>query len=158
MVKNLPAMWETSVWSLGWEDPLEKRIEMHSSVLAGKSHRQRSWVGHDWGTNTLTESSFCTELDLPQGLCTFSSLPGVLSPLPQISMWPLCSSKSQISNVASKARPPWACTYCNTLSLSVFLPCSGFLLPVFHNQTRNSTKYKQQKIEHKKPYEYEVLI
>ena len=32
-VKNLPAMWETWVRSLGWEDPLEKRIATHSSIL-----------------------------------------------------------------------------------------------------------------------------
>ena len=34
MVKRLPAMQETPVRSLGWEDPLEKEIETHSSTLA----------------------------------------------------------------------------------------------------------------------------
>ena len=34
MVKNLPAMQETWVLSLGWEDPLEKGIATHSSILA----------------------------------------------------------------------------------------------------------------------------
>ena len=34
MVKNLPAMWETRVRSLGLEDPLEKGMATHSSVLA----------------------------------------------------------------------------------------------------------------------------
>ena len=34
LVKNLPAMWETWVQSLGWEDPLEKGKDTHSSVLA----------------------------------------------------------------------------------------------------------------------------
>ena len=34
MVKNLPAMWETWVWSLGWEDPLEEGMAAHSSILA----------------------------------------------------------------------------------------------------------------------------
>ena len=34
MVKRLPAMWETSVQSLGWEDPLEKELATHSSILA----------------------------------------------------------------------------------------------------------------------------
>ena len=34
--KNLPAMWETSVRSLGWEDPLEKGMATHSSILACK--------------------------------------------------------------------------------------------------------------------------
>ena len=33
-VKNLPAMQETQVWSLGWEDPLEKGMATHSSILA----------------------------------------------------------------------------------------------------------------------------
>ena len=34
MVKNLPAMQETQVWSLGWEDPLEKAMDTHSKILA----------------------------------------------------------------------------------------------------------------------------
>ena len=34
MVKNLPTVWETWVQSLGWEDPLEKGVATHSSVLA----------------------------------------------------------------------------------------------------------------------------
>ena len=57
VVKNLPAMWETQVQSLGQEDPLEKGMATHSSIFAWKipgteepgglpsmgSHR----VGHD---------------------------------------------------------------------------------------------------------------
>ena len=34
MVKNLPVMWETGVQSLGQEDPLEKGMATHSSILA----------------------------------------------------------------------------------------------------------------------------
>jgi len=34
MVKSLPAVWETWVPSLGWEDPLEKGMATHSSILA----------------------------------------------------------------------------------------------------------------------------
>ena len=34
MVKNLPAMWEARVQSLGWEDLLEKGMATHSSILA----------------------------------------------------------------------------------------------------------------------------
>ena len=34
LVKNLPAMWETSVLSLSWEDPLERGVAAHSSILA----------------------------------------------------------------------------------------------------------------------------
>ena len=34
MVKNLPAMQETQVQSLGWEDPLEEGMAAHSRILA----------------------------------------------------------------------------------------------------------------------------
>ena len=34
MVMNPPAMWETCVRSLGWEDPLEEDMATHSSILA----------------------------------------------------------------------------------------------------------------------------
>ena len=34
LVKNLPAMWETWVRSLGWKDPLEEDMATHSSILA----------------------------------------------------------------------------------------------------------------------------
>ena len=34
--KRLPAMWETRVQSLDWEDPLEKEMATHSSILAWK--------------------------------------------------------------------------------------------------------------------------
>ena len=34
MAKNLPAIWETQVWSLGWEHPLEEGMATHSSVFA----------------------------------------------------------------------------------------------------------------------------
>ena len=33
-VKSLPAMWESWVQSLGWEDPLEKEMATHSIILA----------------------------------------------------------------------------------------------------------------------------
>ena len=38
MVKNLPAMWETWVQSLGWEDPLEKEMAFTPVFLPGESH------------------------------------------------------------------------------------------------------------------------
>ena len=50
-VKNLPAMQETQVRSLGWEDPLEKGMATHSSILAWRipwQTRGSQRVGHDW--------------------------------------------------------------------------------------------------------------
>ena len=62
MVKNLPAMWETWVQSLGWGDPLEKGMATHSSILAwripwteepgGLQSVGLQRVRHDWATNT----------------------------------------------------------------------------------------------------------
>ena len=50
MVKYLSTVQETRVHSLGWEDPLEKEMAIHSSILPGKSHGQRSLEGYSpWG-------------------------------------------------------------------------------------------------------------
>ena len=63
-VKNLPADQETSVWSLGQEDPLEKRMAPHSSILAwripwteepgGLQSLGQQRVRHNWATITFT--------------------------------------------------------------------------------------------------------
>ena len=60
MVKNLPAMQElqeTQVWSLGWEDPLEKDMVTHSSILAWKI----PWT-EEPGRLQSTGSQSCTQL------------------------------------------------------------------------------------------------
>ena len=50
MVKNLAAMQETWVQSLGWEDTLEQGMATHSSILAWRIHEQRSLLGYSpWG-------------------------------------------------------------------------------------------------------------
>ena len=41
MVKNLLAMWETRVRSLGWEDPLEEGMATRSSILAWRIPKDR---------------------------------------------------------------------------------------------------------------------
>ena len=52
LVKNLPAMWETWVGSLGWEDSLEKEKATHSGILAWRIPWTKSIgsqrVGHNW--------------------------------------------------------------------------------------------------------------
>ena len=47
LVKSLPAVWETWVRSLGWEDPLEEGMETHSSILAWRIPMDR---GAWWAT------------------------------------------------------------------------------------------------------------
>ena len=54
-VKNLPAMWETQVQSLGQEDPLEKGMATHSSILAWIIPWTEEWGNSPWG---------CKELDM----------------------------------------------------------------------------------------------
>ena len=45
-VKSLPAMQETGVQSLGWDDPLEKEMATTPVLLPGKSHGWRSLIGY----------------------------------------------------------------------------------------------------------------
>ena len=69
MVKRLPTMRETWVQSLGWENPLEKEMATHSSILAWKipwtedSGRLQSMgsqsVGHNWATSLHFTASTC---------------------------------------------------------------------------------------------------
>ena len=64
MIKNLPAMQETQVRSLGLEDPLEKGMAVHSSILAwripwteepgGLQSVGLQRIRHNWVTNTIT--------------------------------------------------------------------------------------------------------
>ena len=49
LVKNPPAMQETWVRSLGWEDPLEKEMATHSSILAWKV----SWTEEPGGLQSM---------------------------------------------------------------------------------------------------------
>ena len=71
-VKNLHAMQETWVWSLGWDDPLEKGVATHSSILArripwteepgGLQSMGLQRVGHDWATTTTTTTTDISSL------------------------------------------------------------------------------------------------
>ena len=59
LVKNPPTVWEIWVWSLSWEDPLEKGKANHSSVLAWRvpwavQFMESQRVGHDQATFTST--------------------------------------------------------------------------------------------------------
>ena len=68
VVKNLPAMW---VQSLGWEDPLKKKMGTHSTIVAGESHRHEPGGLQSLG---LQESDMPTVLAVAK--CTGRSLEG----------------------------------------------------------------------------------
>ena len=58
MVKNLPAMWETQVLSLGWQDPPEKGMAAHSSILAWRS----PWIEEPGGLQSMGSQKSWTQL------------------------------------------------------------------------------------------------
>ena len=69
LVKNPPAMWDTWVQSLGWDDPLEKGKATHSSILAW---RMLWTVYSPWG---------CKESDRTEGLSLHFTLLSDLKPV-----------------------------------------------------------------------------
>ena len=76
MVKSLPAMWETQVWTLGQEDPLEKKWQPTPVLLSRKSHGWRSLAGYSpWGH----KESDMTERLLFPFLCYAKSLQSCLT-------------------------------------------------------------------------------
>ena len=67
-VKNLPAVQKAWVQSLGWEDPLEKGMATHSSILAWRIPGQRRLAGYSpWGCQraghdlTTKQQSYCQQ-------------------------------------------------------------------------------------------------
>ena len=64
MIKNLPSIWETWIWSLGQKDPLEKGMATYSSILSWRipwteepgrlQSRGSQRIRHDWATNAFT--------------------------------------------------------------------------------------------------------
>ena len=138
-VKSLPALQEIRVWSPGWEDPLEKEMATHSSILAWKI----SWteepgglqsmgsqrVGHDWATNTHGPGD--SRPSLPEHLC--------IHPLTWISksfhrmansppLWPSSYHGARGSLVSLMAAAP-------TTSHPVLKAWEPFIHPEAHHQT-----------------------
>ena len=86
-VTNLPAVWKIQVQSLGWEDPLEKGMATHASIVAwriswtsepGRLQSMESQrVRHNWATNTITHYWLLTlgETDVKCDLKTWTYLP-----------------------------------------------------------------------------------
>ena len=59
-VKNLPAMQETRVWSLGWENPLEKEMATHSSILSWRI----LWTEEPGGLQSMWLQELDTRVEL----------------------------------------------------------------------------------------------
>ena len=121
MIKNLPAVQETQVWFLGREDPLEKGMATHSSILpwrilwteepGGLQLIGSQRVRHDWAINIFTFSHH---------LSIFLSTPY----LPQVKGWGLI--RFTLKSSAGLRGNPWlptsSCPF-STLPLSGWDPC-----------------------------------
>ena len=70
MVKNLPAMQETQVQFLGWEDPLEESMATTPVLLPGELHGQRSLEGYSpWGCTESDTTKATKQQQEPQWGC-----------------------------------------------------------------------------------------
>ena len=137
MVRNLPAMWETQVWSPGQEDPLEKEMVTHSSILAwripwikepgGLQSMGSQRVRHDWATNPYPLKKYCLacndgEIWSDFFFPFFSSCHNVV--YKRIQFWHIytymyiCCAQS-LSNVLLFVTP-WAVAHQASLSLGLF--------------------------------------
>ena len=67
MVKNLPAMLETQVRTLDWEDPLEKKMATHSNILSWRT----PWTRGAWWA---TVHGIAKELDTTEHTSTLQSI------------------------------------------------------------------------------------
>ena len=129
MIKNLPAMQETRVWSLDREDPLEKGMANRTPVfLPGKSHGQRSLAGYSpWGHKELDMTEWLT-----LSLCRHDWL----------NHWPLLINL--ISSPSPLLRGQWVglkvSTLCGYLGLSGDQPpCWSYLRPLVTSLTHKRT-------------------
>ena len=97
-VKNTPAMWETWVWSLGWEDPLQKGKVTHSSILAWESHELYSPWGCKESDRTeqlsLSFTNLWESISFPKN---FSVMAKKSSPRPMIvlNLWKVLQTSPQ---------------------------------------------------------------
>ena len=124
LVKNLPAMQETWVWSLGWEDPLEKGTATHSSIWPEEFHGVESIVsqrvGHRGVTFTFTFILTCIYYyDNIQNIFTvLKILCSTYSPSEPnhcsflLSLW-VCPFKNVIKNHIEHSLFKLASFYCN---------------------------------------------
>ena len=144
MVKNLPGVQETLVWSLGQEDPLEKGMATHSSILAwripwteelGRLQSMGSKrVGHNWATNishfTVDGDSEYFQyfqwqtrkqgepLHLHHWMCMWGNADPCFLNCSRASSWALTES---LVRTAAPQTPPWTCW----IRIWVFKRCPG---------------------------------
>ena len=146
-------MQETWVWSLGWEDPLEKGMATHSSILAwripwteepgGLQSTGSQRVGHDWATSLSLSFTF-------EGL---------------LILWPQVTSTRSLCNTKwyLLSKKAWDFTNCKPLELGVsllihsslpwpFLFTLSTFLRLFAFSDITFLQYEMMKVDKRKDY------
>ena len=110
LVKNLPAMWETWLQSLGWEDPLEKAMVTLSNILAWRI----SWTGEaDWLHTVHEVTKSQTQLSMLTCTHTLRDTQRDMMLLRTPNLWHLVTYKC---DYVRKRPAPW-CTSISELSV-----------------------------------------
>ena len=127
LVKNPPAMWETWVQSLGWEDPRGKGKAIHSSILAWKIPWMSPWGRKEWETTEqlyfMTAFNFCCCCSITKSCLTLQPDGWQQARFPCPSLSPaVCSNSCPSSqwchpNISSSVIPFSSCLQ--------FFPASG---------------------------------
>ena len=134
-VKNLPVMQEILVCSLGGEDPLEKEMATHSSILPGESHGQRSLLSYSLRgrKESITEHTHTPfSLNFPEnlageGLETAPPRCCLLCPTDGCTLSPISASRHRLiitKEKVSESDEHW----CGTASQPASQPVQGVCL------------------------------
>ena len=114
VLKNLPVMQETQVWSLGWEDALEKEMTTHPSILSWRIP-QTEEPGGLWSTGPQTQTGLSGWATCPfshrrsLAFCWASSAAGVS----YTSLWAHSRTKPSKSQVLTAAAAEYVSIYCS---------------------------------------------
>ena len=110
LVKNLPAMWETWVQSLGWEDPLEKGKATHSNILAWRI----PWtIYSSWGRKESDTTEWLSLSQLTYNIVLVSGLQQSDSVFHVCMCWASLLSRVQLCET------PWTETFQASLSMGI---------------------------------------
>ena len=139
MVMNLPAMWETWVRSLGWEDLLEEGMATHSSVLVENPNGQRSLRGYSpWGHK---------ESDTTEWLSTQKLRSGIISILLRVLKINTKINESKCKPGEGKEDEEWQ-VFCNRIYLFDSLAQSSSNFSECHHSKKKNEFYFTTQYRH----------
>ena len=133
-VKNLPAMQETWVQSLGREDPLKKEMVTHSSTLA----QRIPWTEAPGGLRAIGLQRVRHTEQLDFHIHTFTTWRGHRAFCPQSDLYPKCVHACSVTSVVSDSVTPGTVAHHAPLSMRFSgVDCHAFLQGIFPTQGSN---------------------